>query len=376
MESESEAQNVARARGAGSQLAWILVLAYLLVIAYASLQPFSGWRVPPEEIRRFLTAPWPPYTTLDDVLINIGAYLPLGFLLANALITRFGPRSAVLLAVVGVGLLSTAMEAAQTFMPRRVASNVDVLANTLGGLIGALAAPLFAPTHGLGIRLAHLRRDWFVHGRTADIGLMLVCLWLVTQLHPTAQLFGTGHLRDTFELPVWFFHTPQALVAAEAAVAGFNFLGIGLVVAALTLDTVPRGIVIAAVLGTAVAIKAFAALALAKLAGPLAWLTPGVALGVVLAAITLYALSRVPKRIQWAGAVVSLAVAIAAINVAPDNPYQTLPPQLLAQGPTHFLSFSGIVRALSELWPFVAVVYAAVAAGAQRNEISPSRASR
>ena len=181
MQSESEKQNVARSQG-GAQLAWILVLAYLLVIAYASLQPFSGWRVPPEEIRRFLTAPWPPYITLDDVLINIAAYVPLGFLLANALMTRLGPRRAVLLALAFGGLISTAMEAAQTFIPTRVASNIDVLANTLGGLIGALAAPLFAPTHGLGIRLAHLRRDWFVHGRSADIGLMLVCLWLVTAM--------------------------------------------------------------------------------------------------------------------------------------------------------------------------------------------------
>ena len=36
-------------------------------------------------------------------------------------------------------------------------NRVDVLTNGLGGLIGALAAPLFAPTRGLGIRLARLR---------------------------------------------------------------------------------------------------------------------------------------------------------------------------------------------------------------------------
>ena len=375
MQSESEKQSVVGSHG-GAQLAWILVLAYLLVIAYASLQPFSGWRLPSEEIRRFLTAPLPPYITLGDVLINIAAYVPLGFLLANALMMRFAPRGAVVLALIFGALASTAMEAAQTFNPSRIASNIDVATNTLGTLIGALAAPLFAPTQGLGIRLAHLRRDWFVHGRNADVGLVLVCVWLFTQLHPTAQLFGTGHLRDTFALPVWFVHTPQALIAAEAAVAGFNFLGIGLVVAALTLDTVPRRIAIAAVLGAAVAFKAFAALALAKLTGPLAWLTPGVVVGVVLAAITLLAFSRAPRRVLWIGAAVSFSIAIAAINVAPDNPYQTVPPQLLAQGPTHFLSFSGIVRALSELWPFAALVYALFAAAAARDALSRSHSSR
>jgi len=36
------------------RLAWILALAYLLVIVHASLQPYRGWRVPPDEILRFL----------------------------------------------------------------------------------------------------------------------------------------------------------------------------------------------------------------------------------------------------------------------------------------------------------------------------------
>ena len=37
------------------RLASSLAVAYLLVIAYASLQPFTGWWMPPEEIRQFLT---------------------------------------------------------------------------------------------------------------------------------------------------------------------------------------------------------------------------------------------------------------------------------------------------------------------------------
>src|SRR5918993_3963239 len=84
-------------RPRGLHLAWILAVAYLLVIAYASLQPFSGWWTPPEEIRRFLSAPWPRYITLEDVLINIFAYVPLGFLLARAFMRRWRNPTAVLL---------------------------------------------------------------------------------------------------------------------------------------------------------------------------------------------------------------------------------------------------------------------------------------
>lgn len=342
----------------GLHLAWILAVAYLLVIAYASLQPFSGWWTPPAEIRRFLSAPWPRYITLEDVLINIGAYVPLGFLLARAFMRRLGIPRAVLAAAALACALSISMEAVQMFMPARVASNVDVLTNGIGGLIGALAAPLFSPTRLLGMRLARLRRTWFVYGAGADVGLVLLCLWLATQLHPTAQLFGTGDLRNTFDLPVWFIHTPPLLLAAEAAVAGFNVLGLGLVVVALTRAGRGRLRAVAMVLGAGFVAKGYAAFAIAKAAGPLAWLTPGVALGIIAAALLLYGLTRLPRRAQWTLASLSFAAAIVAINVAPDNPYQTVPAQFLA-GPTHFLSFSAIVRALSELWPFLAVAYTA-----------------
>jgi len=360
MQSEKAAREALRS-ARGLPLPWILAVAYLLVIAYASLQPFTGWWTPPDEIRGFLAAPWPRYITLEDVLINIFAYVPLGFLFARALMRRLGNPGAVLLAALIAALLSLAMEAVQMFMPARVASNVDILTNGLGGLIGALAAPLFSPTRMLGLRLARLRRSWFIYGSGADVGLVLLCLWLVTQLHPTAQLFGTGQIRNTFELPVLFIHTPALLLTAEAAVAGFNVLGIGLIIVALTRDAKRRGIALAAVLAAGFAAKAYTALAVSKSAGALSWLTPGVALGIVVAAVLLYGLALLPRRAQWIVAALSFAAAIAAINIAPDNPYQTVPAQLLA-GPTHFLSFSGIVRALSELWPFLAVAYTAVSA--------------
>jgi len=360
-QSEQAAREALRLRR-GVPLPWILAVAYLLVIAYASLQPFSGWWTPPEEIRHFLTAPWPRYITLEDVVVNIFAYVPLGFLLSRALMRRWrNPAPAVLIAAVLAALLSTAMETIQMFMPSRVASNVDILTNGMGGLIGALTAPLFSSTRMLGLRVARLRRTWFVYGTGADLGLVLLCLWLVTQLHPTAQLFGTGHVRGTFDLPVLFIHTPALLLTAEAAVAGFNVLGLGLIILALTRDRARCAIALAAVLGAGFIAKAYTALSLAKPSGALAWLTPGVVLGIFVAAVLLYGLALLARRAQWAAASISFAAAIAAINIAPDNPYQTIPALLLV-GPTHFLSFSGIVRALSELWPFLALIYTAVSA--------------
>jgi hypothetical protein len=79
----------------------------------------------------------------------------------------------------------------------------------------------------------------------------------------------------------------------------------------------------------------------------------------------LFAANRLPRPAKLAIAAACIAIAAAAINLAPDNPYQSVPPRLLARGASHFLSFSGIVRALSELWPLLAIGYLAFALGSR-----------
>lgn len=78
---------------------------------------------------------------------NIVFFLPVGFLGGLALSRRFWWLSAVL----GL-LLSAAVELAQaTFLPGRVASGKDVLANTTGAVIGAVLAGV--------VRLVVMHRD-------------------------------------------------------------------------------------------------------------------------------------------------------------------------------------------------------------------------
>lgn len=348
----------------GFKLAWILALAYLLIIIYASLQPFRDWRLPSDEILRFLTAPWPRYITVTDILINLVAYVPFGFLLTLALKTRLNVLAAVMIATFLATLLSLAMEGVQMFLPTRIASNVDLLTNGIGALAGALLAPLFSPSGFPGRRIAAIRQRWFIPGTLADAGLVIICLWLLTSLHPTAQPFGTGFLRSTFDLPAYFVHTPRLLLLAEAAVVFFNLLGLGLLISALMRQASPPLALTASVVACGLAIKSIAAVALFKSPGPLAWFTPGVSLGLLCGAWLIHVLSRLSRPAKIALATLCFCAAVAAINLAPDNPYQTVPPQLLAGNPSHFLSFSSIIRALSELWPFLTVTYLLVAASA------------
>jgi len=336
------------------RLAWILAAAYLLVIGYASLQPFQDWRWPPEEILRFLVAPWPRYITLQDVAVNFAAYVPLGLLLSIGWGARYGQARGVLASALAAAALSLAMEAVQMFLPARIASNVDLFANGLGALVGAMAAPLLAPAQPIGGRIRSARRRLFLDGTPADAGLVIAGLWLVTQFHPTAQLFGTGAVRATFNLPPYLTYSPALALGSEAVVVLLNLLGVGLMLSAFMRHGNRPMPVIAALLGAALALKVVNAAVFLQATAPFSWLTPGVVLGLSAGWLLLWGAVRLPQPAQLAAAAGCIVAATIAINLAPDNPYQSVPPRLLVRGASHFLNFSGIVRALSELWPLLA----------------------
>ena len=340
------------------RLALVLALAYLLTIVYASLQPFRFWRLPPEEFYGFLTAPWPRYTTLDDVLVNAIAYVPLGFMLALGLRQWFRPVFAVIAGTLIATAVSIGMESIQMFLPARIPSNVDVLANSTGGLIGALAAPLFLPSRIIGARLIAWRHRVFQPGAITETGLLIAGLWVLSQLDPLTQIFGTGNLRTTFDLPVYFFHTPGLLLSAEAAVVFFNLLGLGLLLSTLLRQNARRGAVIAGFIMAAIALKMIITAVLANPRGAFAWMTPGVMLGFSMGVmVLLVGMLSLGHRVRLWLSLLCIVLALAAINLAPDNPYFNMPPRLAAGRVSHLLSFSAVLRALSELWPLLALVY-------------------
>ena len=119
-----------------------LFLAYTLLIAYASLSPFTGWRVPASDVLHFLTV-WPRYITRHDVFINILAYIPFGLLAALTLYRWRKHDMAIVPIVIATAMgaaLSLSMETMQVFIPGRVAELTDLLTNTAGSLVGAILA--------------------------------------------------------------------------------------------------------------------------------------------------------------------------------------------------------------------------------------------
>jgi VanZ family protein len=334
-------------------------LAYILVIIYASLQPFIDWRGLPGGFGDFLFEPWPRWITVDDVLFNFAAYLPLGFLLALTLCARWSTQAAVALAAVACVALSFTLEAAQQYLPARIASNVDLLVNSGGGTVGALIALLFSPGQRLGRTVAQLRQRWFVSGVRGDAALILAGLWLITQLHATLITFGNGDLRGSLDLARWFAHTPRSYLVAEAGVVMLNMTAVGLLLACAARDTAAGyWRAMALIFAGACALKIAAATLLLRAPSPWSWLTPGVGMGCAVALILLLVLTRLPYRGRAAMAVLALAAAVLLVNIIPENPYRPAPPYLLLGRASHILSFTSMTRALSDLWPFLALLFA------------------
>lgn len=341
-------------------------LAYILVIIYASLQPFIDWRSVHGEFGSFLFAPWPRWITIDDVLFNFVAYVPLGFLLALAWCARWNARVTVVIATLACIALSLVLEVAQQHLPSRIASNVDLLINSFGGAVGALIAPLFAPGRRLREVLALLRGRWFVRGARGDAALILAGLWLITQLHTPLVAFGNGDLRSSLNLAGRIVYTPGSYLAAEAAVVMFNTIGIGLLLASAARDASGYWRALALLIAGACALNAAAALLVLRAPNAWSWLTPGVGIGLGAALVLLLMLTQLPQRGRAAVSLLALAAAVIMINIIPENPYRLAPSHLLQGRASHILSFASMARALSDLWPFLAMLCALFSLPARR----------
>lgn len=167
---------------------------YVLFLAIGSLYPFTGWAPLSSWSADFLTAPWPRYITRTDLATNMLSYAPLGYSFA-LWFSRPGHRlGGVALGVVTATMLSLLCEALQQFLPNRIASNLDLLVNGLGGLLGAL----LAIHHSRWLRafraLGRWRRHWFRHGLATTLGLALLGLWLLAQF-ALVPVSGVGWLQ-------------------------------------------------------------------------------------------------------------------------------------------------------------------------------------
>ncbi|HWU85567.1 MAG TPA: VanZ family protein [Rhodocyclaceae bacterium] len=339
--------------GRSSAIARILAAAYTVLVVYASLHPFTGWRdsgLPP---LAFLGAGWPRYYTGFDLVVNVLAYVPLGFFWLPVASARCGRVLGAVLAFVLLTGLSGTLETLQNFLPSRVPSNVDLACNSLGVLLGILAAQRWGALLLSESRLLRWRHRHLAHEPVGDYGLVLLGIWLLIQLSPENLLFGSGNLRILLELPAALPFDAERFSRHETWIAAMGTLTIGLI-ASLVLRR-PRYVHLLGLLAAAVTIRSFAAALLIEPASFAHWMTPGNLSGIGIGMLLAWPLLHLDERLRRVLAGVVVLATTALVNVAPDNPYLLQAAQVWQQG--HFLNFNGLTRAAASLWPFLAMAF-------------------
>lgn len=110
--------------------AWLPVAAYMALIFY-----FSSLPHPEEKLPRFL------FEALGDKLLHMIEYAVLGVLCYRAFRRVTGPFAAgyaVVFAIVTASLYGATDELHQAFVPFRTATWLDWVADTAGGMVGAV----------------------------------------------------------------------------------------------------------------------------------------------------------------------------------------------------------------------------------------------
>jgi VanZ family protein len=353
--------------GRGSPIARAALLAYLLLIIYASWYPFTGWRDSGLPLLTFLNLAWPRYWTGFDVTVNVVGYIPFGVLMVLSMYPRVRGVWAVLLAALGGILVTGTMESVQNFLPSRVPSNLDLVTNAGGCLLGAILGAWWSRSLLDQSRLFQLRRRWFAS--YASQGLVLVALWPLAQIYPQSYLFGHGQVLPILSgwLSKWFDSeidlmamlrpstalTVEQYWLSETIITACGMTGAVLTLMCLVRRSAPRFLIMLVFLGAALLLKALSSSLLFRPDNAFVWVTPGAEGGFLIGLIMLAGLVFAPQVAQRRLAVVTLILSLVVVNTVPANPYFVSTLQGWVQG--KFLNFNGAAQFLSLLWPFIAL---------------------
>lgn len=351
----------------GSAVSRASLLAYLLLIIYASWFPFSGWRGSGLSPFIFLNTTMPQYWTGFDVVVNIIGYIPLGMLFALAVYPKVHGIWAILLASILSILVSGTVEAVQTYLPSRVPSNLDFFTNSAGGFVGAMIGAFGARTYLDESRLYRLRQRLFA--QHASLGLVLLALWPLAQIYPQPYLFGHGQvlpilsnwlskLLDT-NIDLIALLRPGAAMSveqywlSETIITACGMTGAVLTLLCIARRGAPRALLVAGLLTAAMVVKALASSLFFTPENAFVWVTPGAQGGFLIGLIMVSGLAFAPHVAQRRLAAVTLVLSLLVVNTIPVNPYFSATLSGWVQG--KFLNFNGAAQFLSLMWTFFAL---------------------
>jgi VanZ family protein len=323
----------------------ILFAVYTSLIAFASLLPLSGWRLPATgllDLHLWMGAA----TNRKDILINILIYLPFGIFGAQCLSSgRSGSTHLFVVPLLG-SALSLTLEAAQAFLPARTTSLLDVLLNSAGTCCGVLLASHCLQPGALRETLHSLERRFFGGHPHARLGLLALLLWILAHLAPFIPVHDPAGLKAGFRSLLILLRDPGYFDLGKWLIRSLELFGLGVAVLAaggsgrgkLPGFTVVAGAVL--LLQGGIMTRQVSPEALAGLATAAALLLPArqltavnryrSGLGALLAGVAIHGLLPLP----------GMAAGFGTMNWLPFS---------------YHLSLDGIIMICTILWKFVAI---------------------
>ncbi len=333
-----------------------LATGYALFIVYASLSPFSGWQEQGLEFSTVLAWPlWLQYTWFDAAA-NLLGYLPFGLLLGLALRVRFNVNWTVLLATLGGVILSAMMEYAQMYLPVRISSNLDLLANSSGALVGALLAVSIAPREWFALHLAHWRVRIFHGGREVDFGLALVALWMFAQVNPSLPMLGNVFISEVARAP-FVVVQPEPFNWMESMAVLLNMLMLGMLLLTLLRIRRQAASTLLLILCAVTVAKFTAAAILLKSWALLLWLNGEAMLGIFAGVLLVIAASRLSRtQLSKCAALAALGYWVLAHWIL-DNGEPSAAMRLYQWNYGHLLNYNGLSQTIALVFPFLMLGY-------------------
>ena len=333
-----------------------LAIGYALFIVYGSLSPFSGWRGQGLDFVEVLRAPFLLTYTSFDAVINLLSYLPFGLLVGLMSRTRFSALVSVIFSLCLGVLLSTSMEYLQMYLPMRVSSNLDLLINSAGTLIGALLAVSIISWTWFLSRLTRWHNDLFRHGKEMGFGLALLALWMFGQINPSLPMLGNVFISGVSPRP--FVMLPHAPFNGwESSVVTLNLLMLGTLM--LTLLRASRNIIMAllAILGLVALAKFITAALLLKSWALLLWINSEAVLGMLLGILLSLAALRLPRSAAIGFGTTAALCNFAIVNFVFDDNTPSAAMSIYHWHYGHLLNYNGLAQTITLIFPLLLIFH-------------------
>lgn len=333
-----------------------LSASYVLFIIYASLSPFIGWQEQGLEFYAVLTAPPLLHFTWFDVAANLLAYLPFGLLFGLTLRTRHKARWTVLMVALAGVALSAMMEFVQMYLPSRISSNLDLLTNCSGALLGALLAVSIEPRSWFKDYLTQRRLTLFQSGGNRNLGLALAALWIFAQINPSLPMLGNVFISKAARVPFEAVQ-PEPIHWLESVAVALNLLMIGMLLLTLLRQRSHAVNALLMVLCVVALAKFVTAALLLKSWALLLWLNSEAVFGIFAGMLLLAAATRLSHvRLLWWSSGVTLTYLVLAHGVL-DSSMTSATMRLYQWNYGHLLNYNGLSQTIAFALPFLMLGY-------------------